>query len=157
MCLKGTGTILSEIFVMRNFENNWTTCIFIIGDAGVGKFNWIKAIHLCIYKLLMHKWGDSEKLLISLLPLRKITAINIDGTTIYPALEIKPEGGFTQLSDSEIIIIDEISLVPSTLIFQVSHTLIGTFGCLYNKTFPKLQVNVCGDLYQLPPVKGFAI
>ena len=105
----------------------------------------------------MHKWGDSEKLLISLLPLRKITAINIDGTTIYPALEIKPEGGFTQISDSEIIIIDEISLVPSTLIFQVSHTLIGTFGCLYNKTFPKLQVNVCGDLYQLPPVKGFAI
>ena len=48
-------------------------------------------------------------------------------------------------------------MVPSTLIFQVSHTLIGTFGCLDKKTFAKVQVNVCGDLYQLPPVKGFAI
>ena len=48
-------------------------------------------------------------------------------------------------------------MMSSTFIFQVSHRLIKTFGCLYKKTFAELQVNVCCDLYELPLVKGFPI
>ena len=40
---------------------------------------------------------------------------------------------------------------------QVNQRLNETFGYLGNETFAGLQVNVCHDFLQLPPVKGLPV
>ena len=45
-------------------------------------------------------------------------------------------------------------MVSSLLVYQVHQRLIEIFGCSPDLPFAGLPVLVCGDLYQLPPVKG---
>ena len=60
--------------------------IFLTGGAGVGKSHLIKAIHMSLSKLLMHKGGNPEKPKILLLAPTGVAAININGTTIHSGL-----------------------------------------------------------------------
>ena len=61
-----------------------------------------------------------------------------------------------ELSEVELVIIDEISMVFSILFWQLIQKLQEIFGCK-TEPFAGLPVIVCGDLYQLPPVNGTPI
>ena len=62
-----------------------------------------------------------------------------------------------KLSEVKITIIDEISMVSSMLLYQVNQRLNEIFGYSDQLPFAGLPVIVCGDLYQLPPVRGLPI
>ena len=62
-----------------------------------------------------------------------------------------------KLSEVRITIIDEISVVSSMLLYQVNQRLNEIFGYSDQLPVAGLSVIVCGDLYQLPPVRGLPI
>ena len=62
-----------------------------------------------------------------------------------------------KLSEVKITIMVEISMVSSMLLYQVNQRLNEIFGYSDQLPFAGLPVIVCGDLYQLPPVRGLTI
>ena len=134
--------------------------IFLTGGAEVGKSHLFKAIFMSISKLLSFKGGDPEKLI---LPPTGVATINNDGTTIHTALRIYvghklyPLNDLQKLSEIKFIIIDEISIASSVLFYQVHQRLNAIFAVSTDLPFAGLPVLVCGDLYQLPRVKGAPI
>ena len=62
-----------------------------------------------------------------------------------------------KLSEVKIIIIDEISMVSSMLLYQVNQRLNEIFGYSDQLPFAGMSVIVCGDFYQLPPVRGLPL
>ena len=143
--------------------------IFLTGGGGVGKSHLIKTIYMSINKVLMYKGGNPEKPRILLLAPTGVAAVNIDGTTIHTALGINVGGKLYPLNDRQrgilrnklaevkFIIIDEISMVSNVLLYQVHQRLNVIYGCSAELPFAGLPVLACGDLYQLPPVKGAPI
>ena len=139
--------------------------IFLTGGAGVGKSHLIKTIYMSMNKVLMYKGRHPEKPRILLLAPTGVAAINIDGAAIHTALGITVGSKLYPLNDRQrgilqnkfaevkFIIIDEISMVSSVLFYQVHQRLNEIFGCLTELPFAGLPVLVCGDLYQLPPLK----
>ena len=57
-------------------------------------------------------------------------------------------------SEVQVIIIDEISMVPSKFLFRVHQRLLEIFACSADIPFAGKPVLVCGDLYQLPAVRA---
>ena len=57
-------------------------------------------------------------------------------------------------SDVELVIIDEISVVSSKLFYQVHKRMNEMFCPGQDFPFGGKSVLVCGDLYQLPPVRA---
>ena len=56
-------------------------------------------------------------------------------------------------AEVRLMIIDEISMVSGVLFFQVNQRLTEIFRYSGKEPFSGLPVIVCGDFYQLPPVK----
>ena len=96
-----------------------------------------------------------------------VSAINIDGTTIPCGLNIPCHGKKFCLSKENrtllrnkyyevqlIIIIDEITMVPSELHFHVHQRLIEIFESPSKILFARKFVILCGDLYQIRPVRA---
>ena len=79
--------------------------------------------------------------------------INVGGK-LYPLSEQHCAALRNKLSKFRLIIIDEISVVSSVLFFQVNKRLTEIFRYSGKEPFAGLPVIVCGDFYQLPPVKG---
>ena len=81
-----------------------------------------------------------------------VSAINIDGTTIHSGLSIPCQGKLFPLNDKncallrnkysqvQLIIIDESSMVPSKLLFQVHQHLLEIFACSSNIPFSRKPV-----------------
>ena len=92
-----------------------------------------------------------------------IAAINISGTTIHSALAIPKESGerLPQMSDQKrtqlrmalselnLIIIDEISMVSNTTLLHIHLRWKEIFATANNLLFAGLSILVVGDLYQL--------
>ena len=79
--------------------------------------------------------------------------INVGGK-LYPLSEKHRAALRNKLSEVRLIIIDGISMVSSVLFFQVNQRLTEIFRYSSKEPFSGLSVIVCGDIYQLPPVKG---
>ena len=121
---------------------------------------------MSLSKVLIYKGGELEKPRILLLAPTGVAAININGTTIHSGLGINVGGKLyplseqhraalrNKLSEVRLIIIDKISMVSSVLFFQVNQRLTEIFRYSGKEPFAGLPVMVCGDFYQLPPVKG---
>ena len=62
-----------------------------------------------------------------------------------------------KLSEIRLIIIDKISIVSSVLFYQGNQRLNEIFGYSCNEPFAGLPVIVCGDFFQLPPIKGLPV
>ena len=139
--------------------------IFITGGAGVRKSHSIKTDFLPLNKVLVYKDGDADKPRILILVPTGVAAINFNGTTIHSGLGINVGSKLYPLNDQQhavlrnklsevrFIITDEISMVSSVLIYQVNQQLNEIFGYSGNEPFTGLPVIVCGDFFQLPPVK----
>ena len=104
---------------------------------------------MSISKLLSFKGGDPEKTRIHILAATEVAAINIDGTTIHTALGINVGLELCEISFQKSNL--------SVLFYQVHQRLNEIFGVSTDLPLAGLPVLVCGDLYQLPPVKGAPI
>ena len=138
---------------------------FITDGAGVRKSHLIKSIYMLLSKVLMYKGGELKKPRVLLLAPTGVAAININGTTIHSALGTNIGGKLyplseqhraalrNNLSEVRLIVIDEISMVSIVLLFQVNQQLNEIFRYSGKEPIAGPPVIVCGDFYQLPPVK----
>ena len=60
----------------------------------------------------------------------------------------------SKYSEVEVVIIDEISMVSSKLFYQVHKRMNEIFCPGQDFSFGGKSIIVCGDLYQLPPVRA---
>ena len=58
-----------------------------------------------------------------------------------------------KLSDIQVVVIDEVSMVSSRLLLHIHRRLIEIFGCFNDNLFAGLTVIFCGDFFQLPPIQ----
>ena len=124
---------------------------------------------MSISKVLVYKYDNPEKLTIVLPAPIGVVAGNNDETAIHTALQINVGGKLYPLKDRQkrilrkklakvkFIIIDENLMVSNVLLYQVHQRLYEIFGCSTDLPFVGLPVLVCGDLNQLPHVKGVPI
>ena len=143
--------------------------IFLTGGAGVGKSHVLKTIYMSATKVLGRKGGDPGKPRVLVLAPTGVAAINVDGTTIhcglginvghkmYPLNDKQRASLRNKLSEVKLLIIDEVSMVSSALFYQVNQRLNEIFMCSSDKCFGGLSVLLCGDFYQLPPVRGIPL
>ncbi|XP_078312811.1 uncharacterized protein LOC144619258 [Crassostrea virginica] len=139
-------------------------CLFVSGGAGTGKSHLISALYQMAIRTL-HVQGDNpDDIRISLVAPTGTAAHNISGTTIHSAflLPLGQTKSILRLSDDkrnglrskagklDLLIIDEISMVSSDLLYQIHNRLTEIKGV--SKPFGGVSVIAFGDLYQLPPV-----
>ena len=144
--------------VARNIE---PFHIFLTGGGGVGKSLLLTTIYHSLSKLLMYRGGEPTKERILVLAPTAVAAITVNGTTIHTGLIIPTQKLFPlnssskqnlqkKLSCVEVIMTDEISMVPSRLFRSIDARLREIFGV--DRPFGGKSVLLCGDLYQLPPI-----
>ena len=126
----------------------------------------IKTIYHSVSKLSFYQSGSSVKPRVLVLAPTGVSAININGTTIYSSLNIPCRGKLMPFSDEnraelrnkysgvQIVIIDEISMVSGKLLYQIHKRLNEIFSQQQDISFGGKSVLVCRDLYQLPPVQA---
>ncbi len=124
--------------------------IFLTGGAGTGKSTIISE-----FKKYLE---NTNKEYIICAP-TGIASINIEGVTLHRAFKIplgpileKPKFIPQILKDIECIIIDEISMVRIDVFEYVASMIINTNRFRQKNCMPMIQVIVCGDFFQLPPV-----
>jgi ATP-dependent DNA helicase PIF1 len=134
--------------------------VFMTGAAGTGKSFTLKEIVT---------WAQKENYLIAVTASTGIAALSIGGSTIHSYLKIglaqkdpfflyrKCKKNYSkrcrELENLQILIIDEVSMISAELLGKISKYL-----QLIRKnekvSFGGLQVILCGDMCQLPPVTG---
>lgn len=143
--------------------------IFLTGGAGAGKS---LLIH-CIYHMankLFHKIRETpDDVIILKVAYTGKAALNINGQTIHSAFALKknmktqyqPLGENdlntlrARLSNIQLLIIDEISMVSKTVLSYISGRLNQIKSLQQNsKPFGGISVLCVGDFYQIPPVFG---
>ena len=114
----------------------------------------------------MYRSGDPTKRRVLLLAPAGVASININDNTVYFRLHIPCRGKLLPLNDAnkaelrnkfsevELVIIDEISIASSKLFYQIHKRLNEIFNLGQDVPFGRKSVLVCGDLYQLPPVRA---
>lgn len=105
--------------------------LFITGGAGSGKSHVIKTIYHTAVKTFKHVTTNPDLQTVLLMASTGVSAINIAGTTVNTALAIPKEAGDNlpamsdqkktqmrlSLSELKLIIIDEVSMVSTSLFF----------------------------------------
>lgn len=141
--------------LFKAIENS-NDCFFITGKAGTGKSTFIHYLT-----------QQSRKQNILLTAFTGIAAINVHGQTIhsvfqFPFRPLLPEDEEIKIfgpnslkhqiiSKSEMIIIDEVSMVRADLLDAIDFSLRNNGGDP-NKVFGGKQIIFVGDIFQLPPV-----
>ena len=113
---------------------------------------------------MLYHCKDPEKP--RLLLLGGLSAVNAGKTTIHSGLGIKPRTTLlglndkskaalrNRLSEVELLIIDELSMVSRDLWIDIDSRLGEIFVMIPEKAFAALSVMTVADLLQLPPVRG---
>ena len=132
--------------------------VLILGSAGTGKSYTLNAIV---------EWAKKEEKKIGITSSTGVSAINIKGRTIHSFLGIglaktTPYNMYTKskknskllktIRELQILIIDELSMISAELFDKISEYM-GLMRKI-NKPFGGVQLVLCGDMYQLPPVGG---
>lgn len=126
--------------------------IFLTGGAGTGKSTFIKYLQNKLKE-------ETGKNCIVIAP-TGIAAVNVGGQTIHSFFkfpigpfeekDIKKQNKNPVVDHTDLIIVDEISMVPSWLLDRVDYAL--RLWCNSEKPFGGKQVLLIGDCFQLPPV-----
>ncbi|MFL2754333.1 MAG: ATP-dependent RecD-like DNA helicase [Gammaproteobacteria bacterium] len=149
MINKSFDEIKEEIIKNLSEESGNQKFIFLTGAAGTGKTTLLESIKHEV---------DKKKIVVA--P-TGIAALNIGGTTINSAFRIgfdtipkvnkSEDPTFRKLlKNLELLVIDEISMVRAPMLDAISQSL--QIHRKSNKPFGGIDVIVCGDLFQLPPV-----
>ena len=141
--------------------------LFISGGAGTGKSHLITAIFQLAYRKFSILTVHPDDLQICVTAPTGTAAFNISGSTLHSAFLLpinqKNTESYKRLSDEKIstlrnragnlklLIIDEISMVGSSMMEQINSRLIEITGS--NTEFGGVSVLAFGDLYQLAPVR----
>ncbi|KAM9919655.1 hypothetical protein OXX59_007781 [Metschnikowia pulcherrima] len=133
--------------------------IFFTGSAGTGKSILLKSI----IKALKSKKGPGS---VAVTASTGLAACNIGGITLHSFAGIglgkgdldalvktvrRNRKSVTRWKETEVLIIDEISMIDGRL-FQNLDQLARKIRRRANLPFGGIQIIVCGDFYQLPPV-----
>lgn len=155
--IEETKDLNKEQLLCYNYAKNGKN-LLITGSGGVGKSTVLKSI----IKYLKRKNKN-----IGITSSTGISATLINGTTIHSFLKIglatksaqelydkiqfnKPI--YNKLKKLEVLIIDEISMIDNVLFNKIAAYLSLIKGI--KKPFGKIQIILCGDFYQLPPVEN---
>jgi hypothetical protein len=140
-------------------------CLFITGGAGSGKSHLIHAVYQIAVRIFQEHGEDPDKVHALITAPTGSAAYNVSGTTLHSAFLIpigqaqsyqklsddKLNSVRTKLSSLKLLIIDEISMVGSTLLLQLHNRLSEIMSS--NAPFGGVAILAFGDLYQLKPVK----
>ena len=140
--------------------------LFLSGIGGCGKSHLIQTTFHAVSEVFLYQSGDPSKSRVLLLAPTGVAAININGNAIHPGFHIRYRGKILPLNDAskaelrnkysevELIIIDEISMVSNKLFYQVHKNMNEIFCPGQEFPFGRKSVIICGDMYQLPPVRA---
>lgn len=141
-----------EIKQTYDYIKQDTPVIFLTGGAGTGKSTFIKYLKLNLK-------NELNKNCIVLAP-TGVAAVNVGGQTIHSFFnfktdvfennEIKLSMKNSVLDYTDLIIIDEISMVSSWMIDHIDYALRLWFD--KRKAFGGKQMLLIGDCFQLPPI-----
>lgn len=155
------------MYIINHFKSNSNPIYhFLSGPAGVGKSVLIRAINQAIIRIFRSSAGPSEGNEILLVAYTGMAAHNIGGMTTHSAFSLAANQGNTSLgmkADTantfasklwhlKLIIIDEISMLSSELLNQISLHLKQIFKS--NEEFGGRSIIAVGDFAQLKPVGG---
>ena len=140
--------------------------IFLSGPGGVGKSHVISLIHRDTVKLLqLSGQVQPDDVTVLLTAPTGIAAFNIEGMTVHSALLLatskfsnqpltqdKLNTSRTKLSNLQLLIIDEISMVGSNMLLQIHKRLQQLKGKGDEVNFGDVSILAVGDLFQLQPV-----
>ena len=128
--------------------------IFLTGGAGTGKSTFIKYLQNKLKE-------ETGKNCIIIAP-TGIAAVNVRGQTIHSFFkfpigpfeekDIKKQNKNPVVDHTDLIIVDEISMVSSWLLDRMDYAL--RLWCNSEKPFGGKQVLLIGDCFQLPPVNN---
>ena len=134
--------------------------IFYTGAAGTGKSTVLKTIV---------RYCHRKSLDVEVISPTGIAALSVNGRTIHMYAgwglragrtpierlerEAKKAKNWKRLIRTEVLVIDEISLVSSFMFTRLDRIMRASRGC--DKPFGGVQIVITGDFYQLPPVKAF--
>lgn len=145
-----------------------TLHVFITGGAGTGKSHLIKAVQYEAMRLLSPACCHADDICVLLTAPTGIAAYNLHGATIHstfsigkdvrlpytPLGEEKLNSLRAKYSSSQILIIDEISMVDHLLLFYIHGRLRQIKQSGDYSPFGNVDVIAVGDFFRLPPVKG---
>ena len=141
--------------------------LFITGNGGCGKSHLAKTVYHSLTKTLSYHTGEPEKPKVLVLAPTGVAAVNVSGNTIHSGLGI-PVGNFRKnipklndkkrsalrhhLSEVQVILIDEISMVSNYMLLHIHQRLNEIFGKSEDIPFSGISILAFGDFYQLPPI-----
>ena len=141
--------------------------IFLSGPGGVGKSHVIRIIQSDTLKILRLSGAlEPDDIVVLLTAPTGVAAFNIGGMTLHSAFLLgcskfstfQPLGADrlntlrSRLSHLALLIIDEISMVGSTMLLEIHKRLQQIKGVGSDVLFGGISILAVGDLYQLPPV-----
>ena len=139
--------------------------VFVSGPGGVGKSYVISLIRRDAIKLLLLSGQvEPEDVVVLLTAPTGVAAFNIQGMTIHSVLLLTSKFSsqpLTQdklntlrikLSNLQLLIIDEVSMVGSNMLLQIHKRLQQLKGKGDDTTFGDISILAVGNLYQLRPV-----
>ena len=140
--------------------------VFVSGPGGVSKSYVISFIHRDAIKLLLLSGQvELEDTVVLLTAPIGVAAFNIQGMTVHsaflfgtskfssqPLTQDKLNTLRTKLSNLQLLIIDEVSMVSSNMLHQIHKRLQQLKGKGDDTTFGDISILAIGDLYQLRPV-----
>lgn len=141
-----------ELTKIYDFIRDDIPIMFLTGGAGTGKSTFIKYIKKNLKK-------DMNKNYVVLAP-TGVAAINVGGQTIHSFFGFKTDIFEDKdidkrrinsvIDHTDLIIIDEISMVSSWMLDHIDYAL--RLRCDSNKVFGGKQMLFIGDCFQLPPI-----
>ena len=159
------------IVALKNNEKPPQYNVFLSGPGGVGKSHVIKLVHYDTLALLRphSNYFEPDELATLLTAFTGTAAFNIDGLTIHSALglssgprskkEYQPAGSEklntlrSRLGKIKLLVIDEVSMVGSDLLYHIHRRLQEISGASGpDSRFGNVSILAVGDLYQLQPV-----
>lgn len=160
--IEKNGLVLEQASVMRSVAQG--TNVFFTGAAGTGKSTLIRSIQKYMAGLNANVQSIAHS---------GIAALNIEGRTIYSfaswdanidrvSIEdlcdrARRKTTWKRLTATDVLIIDEISMVESSCLTRLSQIMQATASTSkvgnHQLPFGGVQIVISGDFYQLPPVK----
>jgi DNA replication protein DnaC len=156
----------SAVIAMKTGQPIQPYRVFLSGPGGVGKSHVISLIHRDTVKLLrLSGQVQPDDVTVLLTAPTGVAAFNIQGMTVHSALLLttskfsnqpltqdKLNTLRTKLSNLQLLIIDEISMVGSNMLLQIHKRLQQLKGRGDESTFGNVSILAVGDLFQLQPV-----